>query len=148
MVHFTPETKEHRTWLNFLIVIAIPLTAFIFSRTGFPLRRIGNIDSIHALLILTIIITLVFLFFLIRTIFIVAGKKANFNSFWFYGIAVLNGILICLPAQNAWKSRVDKEEAGTSPVIQQIIGHQRGRSKNERTGFIAFGYFVRAYIGV
>ena len=141
VAHFTAETKEHKAWINFLIAIAIPALGYLFSQIGLPLWRLfdGNFGT-HAMLILIIVATLVFLFFLIRGIFILASKKAaiwrkyqfawkipitiilpllgllvnngrsfnifgisssgvfgDFNNYWFYILAVVNGILICLP---------------------------------------------------
>jgi len=138
VAHFTVETKEHKAWINFLIAIAIPVLGYLFSQIGLPLWRLfdGNF-GIHAMLILIIVTTLVFLFFLVRGVFILATKKAvtwqkyrllwkipvtillpligllvnnghltgiggsgvfgDFNSYWFYILALVNGIFICLP---------------------------------------------------
>lgn len=140
--HFTPENKEHKAWLNFLIAIGIPIVGYLFTYIILPL--LDGVDtnkfSIHALLILIIVATLVFLFFLIRGVYILATKKADvwlkyqlawkipiaivlplvglsvnnghlfnslgtsnsgifgdFNNSWFYILAVVNGIMVCLP---------------------------------------------------
>lgn len=139
--HFTPENKEHKAWVNFLIAIGIPITGYLFTQIILPLWKPFERDfSIHALLILVITATLVFLFFLIRGAFILATKKAevwqkyqlvwkipiaivlpliglavnnghlfnyfelnysgifgDFNNTWFYILAAVNGILVCLP---------------------------------------------------
>lgn len=144
VTHFTPETKEHKAWVNFLIAISIPIAGYLFSQIILPLwQPIYREFSVHAILILVIVATLVFLFFLVRSIFILATKKADvwqkyqlawkipiaivlpliglsvnnghlfngfrgfiennsgifgdFNNVWFYILAVINGILICLP---------------------------------------------------
>lgn len=144
VTHFTPETKEHKAWVNFLIAIGIPITGYLFSQIILPLWQPFDREfSVHAILILVIVATLVFLFFLVRGIFILATKKAavwqkyqlawkipvaimlpligllvnnghlfkgfrgfsennsgifgDFNNSWFYILAVLNGVLICLP---------------------------------------------------
>ena len=139
VVHFTAETKEHKAWINFLIAIAIPVLGYLFSQIGLPLWRLFDvIFGMHAMLILIIVVTLVFLFFLVRGVFILATKKAvewqmyqlawkipfaillplvglwlnieldyfsidnsgifgDFSNHWFYILAVVNGILICLP---------------------------------------------------
>jgi len=139
--HFTPENKEHKAWMNFLIAIGIPIAGYLFSQIILPLwQPFDRGFSVHAMLILVIAATLVFLFFLIRGIFVLATKKAevwqkyqlawkipiaivlplvglsvnnghlfnnfgssesgifgDFNNAWFYILAVINGILICLP---------------------------------------------------
>lgn len=142
--HFTPENKEHKAWVNFLIAIAVPITGYLFSQIILPLWQPFDRDfSVHAMLILVIVATLVFLFFLVRGIFILATKKADtwqkyqlawkipiaillpliglsvnnghlfngfrgfsennsgifgdFNNSWFYILALVNGILVCLP---------------------------------------------------
>ncbi|HLW41661.1 MAG TPA: MSEP-CTERM sorting domain-containing protein [Flavobacterium sp.] len=139
--HFTPENKEHKAWVNFLIAIGIPIVGYLFTQIILPLwqsfdRRFGE----HTILILVIVATLIFLFFLIRGVFILATKKAaiwqryqlvwkipivvvfpllglsvnnghlfnnfgsiesgifgDFNNTWFYILALVNGILVCLP---------------------------------------------------
>jgi hypothetical protein len=138
--HFTPDDKEHKPWVNFLIAIGIPIVGYLFSRIGLPLwwYQVEGMFFTHALLILFISITLVFFFFLVRGVFIIATKKANiwlkyqlawkipiaivlpllgllvnnghlfnssfidgvfgdFSNIWFYILAVVNGILVCLP---------------------------------------------------
>ena len=141
VVHFTPEATEHNAWKNFLIAIIIPVSWYVFSQVLLPLwKPVENNFGIHLLIIFIIIGTLIFLFFLIRGILIIATKKANvwqkyqlawkipisivlpliglavnnghlfnnfsanssgifgdFNSYWFYILALVNGILICLP---------------------------------------------------
>lgn len=140
--HFTPKNKEHKAWVNFLIAIGIPIVGYLFTQIVLPLW--DGVDTnrfpIHALLVLIIAATLVFLFFLIRGVFILANKKAeawqkyqlawkipiaivlpliglsvnnghlfnnfgpsdsgifgDFNNAWFYILATVNGILVCLP---------------------------------------------------
>lgn len=139
--HFTPENKEHKAWENFLIAIGIPIAGYLFSQIILPLWQPFDRDfSVHAMVILVITTTLVFLFFLIRGVFILATKKAevwqkyqlawkipiaivlpliglavnnghlfnnfgpsdsgifgDFNNAWFYILAAVNGILVCLP---------------------------------------------------
>lgn len=139
--HFTPENKEHKAWVNFLIAIGIPIAGYLFSQIILPLWQPFDRDfSVHAMVILVITATLVFLFFLIRGVFVLATKKAevwqkyqlawkipiaivlpliglavnnghlfnnfgpsdsgifgDFNNSWFYILAVVNGIMVCLP---------------------------------------------------
>lgn len=141
VVYFTPETSEHKAWKNFLIAIIIPVSWYIFSQILLPLwKPVEKNFGIHLLIIFIIIGTLIFLFFLIRGVLIIATKKADvwqkyqlawkipisivlpliglavnnghlfnnfsvnssgifgdFNSYWFYILALINGILICLP---------------------------------------------------
>lgn len=141
VAYFTPETKEHKAWGNFLIAIGIPITGYVFSQTILPLwQRVAGGFFIHSLMILVIVATLIFIFFLIRGIVILASKKAavwqkyqlawkipisfvlplfglalnnghlfnssnsgifgDFSNYWFYILAVVNGILVCLPNLN------------------------------------------------
>lgn len=137
----TPGTKHHKAWVNFLAAISIPVLGYLFSQIVSPLWRVVEEEfSIHALLIIIITATLVFLFFLIRGIFIIAARKSviwqkyqlaweipvalifpilgllinngslfdrfsignsgifgDFSNKWFYIMAVVNGIAICMP---------------------------------------------------
>lgn len=139
--YFTPENKEHKAWINFLIAIGIPIAGYFFSQIILPLwQRVEGEFYVHAFLVLVITATLVFLFFLIRGVFILATKKADiwqkyqlawkipiavvlpllglsvnnghlfnnfspsnseifgdFNNAWFYILAIVNGIMVCLP---------------------------------------------------
>jgi hypothetical protein len=77
LLHFTSENKEHKAWVNFLIAIAVPIAGYLFSQIMLPLWQHVNGDFFeHTLLILIIVATLVFLFFLARGVFIIAVKKA------------------------------------------------------------------------
>ncbi|MCL2132277.1 MAG: MSEP-CTERM sorting domain-containing protein [Lentimicrobiaceae bacterium] len=139
--HFTPEIKEHKAWVSFLIAVSIPVAGYLLSfLEDFFWYRFNGAFYRHALMILILIASIVFLFFLVRSIFILATKKAavwkeyqlawkipiavvlpllgllvnngflfnkfvdykleffgDFSNYWFYILAVLNGILICLP---------------------------------------------------
>lgn len=139
--HFTPENKEHKAWVNFLIAIGIPISGYLFSQIILPLwKHVESEFNIHTIVVLIIVATLVFLFFLIRGVYILATKKAvvwlkyqlawkipiaivlpllglsvnnghlfnnfgtggagifgDFDNTWFYILAIVNGIMVCLP---------------------------------------------------
>ena len=139
--HFTPENKEHKAWVNFLIAIGVPIAGYLFSQIILPLwQRVEGEFYIHTFVVLVIAATIIFLFFLIRGVFILATKKAlawqkyqlawkipiaiilpliglavnnghlfnnfgpsdsgvfgDFNNAWFYVLAIVNGVLVCLP---------------------------------------------------
>ena len=107
VAHFTAETKEHKALVSFLIAIAIPLAGYLFVQIILPLWQPStkNFD-VHVLLILVIVATLVFLFFLMRGVFILAIKKAavwrKYQLAWkipvamvlpLVGLLVNNGVL-------------------------------------------------------
>ncbi len=139
--HFTPENKEHKAWINFVIAIGIPISGYLFTQIILPLwHRVEGEFYVHSFLVLVITATLAFLFFLVRGVFILATKKAevwkkyqlawkipisiilpliglavnnghlfynfdrsdsgifgDFNNSCFYILAVVNGIMVCLP---------------------------------------------------
>ena len=76
--HFTPENKEHKAWVNFLVAIGIPVAGYLFTQIILPLWQgvEGKFFS-HAFIVLIIVATLVFLFYLIRGVFILATQKAK-----------------------------------------------------------------------
>ncbi len=134
LIHFTSDAKEPKAWKSFLAAIAVPVLWYVYVEIILPLRRpLSGKFNEHVFLILAIISVLIFLFFLIRTIFILLTKKSailqkyqllwkiplalifpvaglwlndgfyggqifgDLSSLWFYILAVINGILICLP---------------------------------------------------
>ncbi|MGY3794932.1 MSEP-CTERM sorting domain-containing protein [Aquimarina sp. 433] len=141
VLQFTPKEKKHNALINFAAAIAIPICWYIFSQVIIPLwQPFDHQFGFHILLIFIIIGTLLFLFFIVRGIYILAIKKGavwkkydliwkipitivfpllglainngilfnsysinesgifgNFTNVWFYILAIINGILVCLP---------------------------------------------------
>lgn len=139
--HFTAENKEYKAWINFLIAISIPIAGYLFIQIILPLwQPFDHEFSVHTMVILVITGTLVFLFFLVRGVFILATKKTeawqkyqlvwkipiaiilplvglaannghlftdlgsdesgifgDFDNTWFYILAIVNGMMVCLP---------------------------------------------------
>lgn len=96
--HFTSENKEHKAWVNFLIAIGIPVAGYLFSQIILPLwQRVESEFSIHILVVIIISATLVFLFFLIRGVYILATKKADvwlkYQLAWKIPIAIVLPLL-------------------------------------------------------
>ena len=141
VMHFTHDNKEYKAWRNFLVVIIIPACWYFYVQVVLPFWK--PVDSgfvVHTNIILAIIVTLIFLFFLIRGVYIIALKKSaafkkyqllwkipvaiifplfglalnngevagniglggdkifgDFSNHWFYILALVNGVLICIP---------------------------------------------------
>jgi len=137
----TAENKEYKAWKNFVAAIGVPIVWYLFTQLVIPLAKPFDSDfSIHAIIVFFIIGTIIFLFFLVRAIYILVLKKGeafgkyhlawkipitlvfpliglavnqghvpweihsiqdgmlgDFGNFWFYVLAVLNGVIICLP---------------------------------------------------
>ncbi len=133
VLQLTSKVKQHKAWKSFLMALAIPLLTYIFAQVVLPLWQPVNYRyEHHALVILCVIAVIVFLFFLIRGIYILSLKKGkerkilylitklivgvvlpiiglsvnsgfgnvfgNFNHYWFYVIAIINGVLIGISA--------------------------------------------------
>lgn len=78
VIHLTSNEKEQYAWKNFLIAFSIPVSWYILSQIILPFwQPLDSNFSIHAVIILIIIITLTFLFFLIRGVFIIGLKKST-----------------------------------------------------------------------
>lgn len=138
--HFTPRDEDHKAGLNFFFALLIPFSWYFFATTLLPLWQPVHTEfGQHAMIVLIIAGTVLFLFFLIRLIYILSLKRieifrkyqlwwkipisiifpllglalnngdlrqggflgenvfGNFNHFAFYGLAVVNGIVLCLP---------------------------------------------------
>ncbi|MDR2595524.1 MAG: MSEP-CTERM sorting domain-containing protein [Fibromonadaceae bacterium] len=78
IAHFTPETKKHKAIHNFLISISIPVGCYLLSQISFSFHSDfiwSIIANIHTFFVLFSVLTLVFFFFLVRTIFIIIAEK-------------------------------------------------------------------------
>lgn len=145
VIYLTPNDKENRPWINFLIALSIPLAVYLFVNIIIPLFSCNNFETLqgkfmqHTITVLFISITVIFFFFLTRGIYIVASSKddffgryqfvikvfvalifpilglllnhgifdnsiginifGNFTNVWFYILALLNGVLMIMPAK-------------------------------------------------
>ncbi|WP_422107677.1 MSEP-CTERM sorting domain-containing protein [Winogradskyella sp.] len=141
VIKLTSANKNHKAWKNFLSAVAVPIVWYIFFQVIAPLwQTVDSRFSEHAFIILMIIGVIIFLFFLIRGIYILSLQKdgkwkkyqlfwkipiaiifpllglvvnrgylfrgftgndtgifGDFSSPWFFVLACINGILICLP---------------------------------------------------
>ncbi|MBC7487895.1 MAG: MSEP-CTERM sorting domain-containing protein [Cytophagaceae bacterium] len=138
----TPADKKHKPWMNLLWALLIPMSWYIFGQLILPLWRMVDFPyDFHVIIVLATVSTIVFLFFLIRILYIITVQKitffikyplawkiplsfifpilgllfnsgwffnggdfthshqsifGNFNSIWFYILALVNGLFICL----------------------------------------------------
>lgn len=147
--HFTPMDEKQRAGSNFLYAVLIPFSWYMFSQLIMPFWQPVDSEFLGHLMIIGIIMgTVLFLFFLIRGIYVISVKKADkwrpyalawkipiaiifpllglalnnglmgfsysygsgiFGDFAdpsFYILAVLNGVLLCLPNLNKFPYRL------------------------------------------
>ncbi len=135
------KSRSSSAWLSFLYGISIPILGYVFLQIILPLwKNTENGFDTNALIVLLIIASVLFLFFICRGVYILTQLNAqklskytiyfkiliaivfpvtgllvnsggllpigrgadasifgNFNDVWFYIIALINGLLICLP---------------------------------------------------
>lgn len=131
VITLTTNKKNKKAWKSFLLTLAIPLIAYTFSQLILPLwQPVSYKFKNHALIILAVIGVILFLFFLIQSVYILSlnkrknwghlqyffkiifgiicpliglsfstsidGPFGDFSSPWFFGFAVINGVLMCL----------------------------------------------------
>ncbi len=144
VVHFTPNAQNQKAWISFILAFSLPLVSYLFMLVLIPLLQGFNSDfPIHILTVMGIAITILFQFFLIRSVYIIASQSSvtwnkyklfwkipitillpliglminngtffkifspqsvsgngiigDFNNYWFYILAIINGILLCMP---------------------------------------------------
>lgn len=105
VVRLTSSPAQHKAWLNFLLTISVPIGVYLFGVVILPLFNSYSRSLDQVLLILFIIATLAFLFFLVRSVYILTSKKASFwkkyQLFWKIPVTILFPIL-GLFLNNGW----------------------------------------------
>lgn len=91
----TPKNKTYNPWSNLLLALAVPVSWYVFFQVILPLVQLpySNRFLEHIGAILLIISTLVFLFFLIRLIFVLIMQKQGwlqkYSLVWKIPVAVI-----------------------------------------------------------
>ena len=76
VIKYTPKSQQLKAWKNLLVSIAIPLSIYLFTLIIGPLWRLGSSPlGLHAVIIILVAATLIFLFFLTRFIYILVINK-------------------------------------------------------------------------
>ena len=139
VARLTHEINDVSAIKNFLMALSIPFSWYLFLQLALPLWKLGSGEFIsHLYAVLLISSTVVFLFFLLRCIYVITNRQSefwsnnqllykvpfslilpfaglalsngdlgtrmgplhpfgNFSNVWFYILAGLNGVLLCLP---------------------------------------------------
>lgn len=98
VAHLTPEEKQKNSWINFVFAISIPAIWYILLQVILPLwRHTSSRYENHVMTILFIVGTVLFLFFVIRAIYILGLKKGElvtrFQLLWKIPISILFPLL-------------------------------------------------------
>lgn len=143
VIKMTPKSKKHSGWPSFLYTIAVPFSWYLFGSLVLPYWRHlpgGRQFKDHCMTVLIVATTVLFLFFLLRWIYIISIKRSafwkenqllykipiciimpllglalnnghlskqsytmpqnvfgDFSDKWFYIIAGINGLVLCVP---------------------------------------------------
>lgn len=97
-----PKRKKSNAWLNFLYGLCFPLLTYLFVQITLPLWQMPESKyNYHVFVVLFIAITVLFLFFISRGVFILVNSRsstlAKYNLLWKIIIAVilpLTGLLV------------------------------------------------------
>lgn len=94
VVHYTPKAKEIKALRSFLLAIIIPIAWYLFVTAGLPLwSRLTGDFGIHIGLVFIISGTVLFLFFVIRGVYIITVKKernwTKYQLLWKIPISLL-----------------------------------------------------------
>lgn len=98
VAQLTPEEKQKNSWINFVFAISIPAIWYILLQVILPLwRHTSSRYENHVMTILFIVGTVLFLFFVIRAIYILGFKKGElvtrFQLLWKIPISILFPLL-------------------------------------------------------
>ncbi len=78
VIKFTSKEKEHKAWVSFLLSLSIPLIAYLFVQISLPLwKHVDYKFEQHIIIIASIIAVILFLFFLVRSIYILSIRKGK-----------------------------------------------------------------------
>ncbi|MCZ8343800.1 MAG: MSEP-CTERM sorting domain-containing protein [Leptospira sp.] len=94
VAEFTSPEKHTKPWRSFLYTIAIPILGYIFTQLIFPIWKPQNDQFLaHVIVVTAILFTLIFLFFLIRFIYILSQNSTisfrKYELIWKLPIAIL-----------------------------------------------------------
>lgn len=93
ITNFTKEIESKKPWFNFLLAAAVPISWYLGSLLIFPLwQKISYNFSQHLMIILSIIGVVIFIFFLVRGMYILTLKRKGL----FYNYPLLWKIPICI----------------------------------------------------
>ncbi len=97
MLHFTDENKPHKAWKNFLISIGIPIVLYIFVLGILPMWG-GFLDgfSSHISILFSLTTVIIFLFFVMRGVYILTIQKASKSDFKSQFWSLIIGVIMPL----------------------------------------------------
>ncbi|MDC1106126.1 MSEP-CTERM sorting domain-containing protein [Prolixibacteraceae bacterium] len=79
VTYFTPHTKTYKSWKSFLGALLIPFVSYLTALLILPFwKNISGNFTFHTVIILIIANTILFLFFIIRGLYIIALRKSIF----------------------------------------------------------------------
>lgn len=96
VIILTPQTKDLKAWHNILAAIAIPVLFYAFGILISPLSNGGIFYSQHFFVVMVIVGTVCFLFFLIRFIYVLISNKQikkEYELLWKIPITLLFPLL-------------------------------------------------------
>lgn len=140
VVRTTSSTSMKGVWKDFSVILVVPVTWYVFTQVILPFwKLVVSGFRMHVIVIISITAVLIFLFFLIRGVYILGVNKServrkfqllwkvpftilfplaglalnnglfntpfsmdngvfgDFSNHWYYILALVNGVLLCLP---------------------------------------------------
>jgi len=93
-----PKNKKANPWLNFLYGLIFPLISYLFVQIALPLWQLPESNySIHVVAVIFITITILFLFFICRGVYILVNSRSNslikYALIWKITIAIILPLL-------------------------------------------------------
>ncbi len=90
----TSKVKEHKAWKNFLSALIVPIFTYMLLQIILPLwQPVDYRYEKHALTILCVVGVIIFLFFLIRGIYVLSLKKGKDRKELYFMMKLLVGLL-------------------------------------------------------